>query len=133
MPTMANITVKRSDTVTDIVYNMLSASGGDNSPAVWRQDSGNTRPLGMRPMFRVWSKFNGPKTARVIDADFVMPVTYTETDTGLTKELGRIPAKLQIVLPLNMTAGDLGEVVQALNLLYSNLIKEVVTTGYAPT
>lgn len=133
MPSMANITVKRADGTTDITYNMLSASGGDSSPAVWRQDSGNTRPMGMRPMFRLWSKFNGPRTARVIDAEFLMPVTYVETDTGLTKELARIPFKLNAVLPLNITSGDLGECVQGQNLLAAALIKEVMTTGYAPT
>lgn len=133
MPTMANITVKRADGVTDVTYSALSGSGGDTSPAVWRQDIGNGNPMGMRPMLRVWTKFNGPRTARVLDAEFVLPVTYVETDTGLTKELARIPFKLNAVLPLNITNSALAEAVQGVNLLSSLGFKDVVWSGYAPT
>jgi hypothetical protein len=45
MPTMASITVKKADGTTDIVYDALAASGGDNSPAAWRQDTGAVAPL----------------------------------------------------------------------------------------
>ena len=55
MPSMASITVKKYDGTTDIVFDALSASGGDNSPAVWRQDTGATAglPVGLRSLFRL--------------------------------------------------------------------------------
>lgn len=57
MPTMANLTVKKYDGVTDIVYDALSASGGDGSPAVWRQDTGAVAalPVGLRKAFKLWT------------------------------------------------------------------------------
>lgn len=35
MPQMANITVKKADGTTDVVYTALTPAGGDNSPARW--------------------------------------------------------------------------------------------------
>lgn len=65
MPTMANITVKKFDGTTDIVFDALSGSGGDGSPAVWRQDTGAAAglPVGLRKSFKLWTTWNGPKTA----------------------------------------------------------------------
>lgn len=49
MPTMANITVKKADGTTDIVFDAIAGSGGDTSAARWRQDTGNTvgLPVGL--------------------------------------------------------------------------------------
>lgn len=75
MPSMASITVKKFDGTTDIVYDALSASGGDSSPAVWRQDTGAAAglPVGLRNLFKLLTKWNGPKTARQMTFEYVAP------------------------------------------------------------
>jgi hypothetical protein len=85
MPTMASLTVKKYDEVTNIVYDAVSASGGDGSPAVWRQDTGAVAglPVGLRNLFKVWTLWNGPKTARQMKFNFVAP--YALQDSTTTK------------------------------------------------
>jgi transcriptional regulator of met regulon len=36
MPAMANITVKKADDTTDVIYVAISPSAGDKVPAIWQ-------------------------------------------------------------------------------------------------
>lgn len=135
MPTMANITVKKADGTTDIVYDALSASGGESSPAVWRQDTGAVAglPVGLRAVFKLQSQWNGPKTARQMKFNFVLPYAVQDSTTTLYSAKDRVVLDGIITLPQGIPAATLNEAVQALNLLAASLTKTAVQSGYAPT
>lgn len=135
MPSMASITVKRSDGATDIVYDAVAASGGDNSPAVWRQDTGIgvTIPVGLRSTFQMQSAWNGPRTARVITLKFVGPYIY-ESPTNVWNNPHRTLGEARFVVPVGIPQGSLLEhTYQSANLIGSLLVKQCLGAGYAPT
>lgn len=135
MPTMASITVKKSDGTTDIIYDALSASGGESSPAVWRQDTGAAAglPVGLRPMFKLLSQWNSPKTARQMKYNFVLPYATQDSTTTLYSSRDRVVMDGIITLPQSIPANVLVETAQGLNLLASTLMKAAIASGYSPT
>lgn len=136
MPTMASITVKKNDGTTDIVFDQIAASGGDNSPAVWRQDTGAVAglPVGLRPVIKMTSKSNGPRTARVVSVNAEFPYAVQNTTTTLYSAQDRVVWNLSATLPQNIPAAQLNEAVtQALNVFASALSKSSFQAGYAPT
>ncbi len=135
MPSMASITVKKNDGTTDIVYDALAGSGGDSSPAAWRQDTGAAAglPVGLRSSFKVSSKWNGPKTARQLAFEYVMPYAVQDSTTTLYSAKDRVVLTGVVTMPQAIPASSLNEVAQGLNLLAATLIKQSVQAGYAPT
>jgi len=135
MPTMASITVKKADTTTDIVYDAIAGSGGESSPAVWRQDTGAAAglPVGLRSSFKLTSKWNGPKTARQISFEIVMPYAVQDSTTTLYSAKDRVVLTGIATMPQGIPAANLNEVSQGLNLLAAALVKSSVQAGYATT
>jgi hypothetical protein len=135
MPTMASITVKKADGTTDIVYDAIAGSGGESSPAVWRQDTGAAAglPVGLRSSFKLTSKWNGPKTARQISFEIVMPYAVQDSTTTLYSAKDRVVLTGIATMPQAIPSANLNEVNQALNLLAATLVKSAVQAGYAPT
>lgn len=136
MPSMANITVKKADGTTDIVYDALSASGGEGSPAIWRQDTGavSALPVGLRKFFKLWSVWNGPKTARVLKFNFASPYAVQDSTTTLYSAKDRVVFDGTIVVPQGIPATEINEAVaQAFNLVASSLVKSSAQSGFAPT
>lgn len=135
MPTMANITVKKADGTTDIVYDALSGSGGDGSPAVWRQDTGAASglPVGLRKLLKLWTVWNGPKTARQVKYNFVMPYAVQDSTTTLYSAKDKVVFDGIITIPQSIPAAEINEAVhQGLNVLASTLFKQSGAAGYAP-
>jgi hypothetical protein len=132
---MASITVKKFDGTTDIVYDALSASGGDGSPAVWRQDTGAAAalPVGLRQTLKLWSTWNGPKTARQMKFNFVFPYAVQDSTTTLYSAKDRMVFDGIITMPQGIPAATLNEIYQLCNLLAATLVKQAVAAGYAPT
>lgn len=136
MPSMANITVKKADGTTDIVFDNVTASGGEASPAVWRQDTGAVAglPVGLRSVFKLASKWNGPKTARVMSFELVFPYAVQDSTTTLYSAKDRAVLTASFTMPQAVPATNLNEAAaQALNLMAAALIKSSVQAGYAPT
>lgn len=136
MPTMANITVKKYDGTTDIVYDALSSSPGDGAPAVWRQDTGATAglPVGLRKLFKLWTQWNGPKTARQMKFNFVCPYAVQDSTTTLYSAKDRVVFDGIVTIPQGIPSTEINEAVyQGLNLLASSLVKSSGSTGFAPT
>lgn len=135
MPSMASITVKKSDGTTDIVYDQISASGGESSPAVWRQDTGAAAglPVGLRSLFKLFGKWNGPKTARQLSFEFSAPYAVQDSTTTLYSAKDKVVMTGIITMPQGMPSTALNEAVQGLNLLASTLVKASVQAGYPPT
>lgn len=136
MPSMASITVKKNDGTTDIVFDALAASAGDSVPAVWRQDTGAAAglPVGLRSIFKLMSKWNGPKTARQMSFELVFPYAVQDSTTTLYSAKDRVVFTGVITLPQAIPSTNLNEAVaQGLNLLAASLTKSSAQAGYAPT
>lgn len=135
MPTMANITVKKFDGVTDITYDSVSASGGDGSPAVWRQDTGANAalPIGLRNLFKLWTVSNGPKTARQAKFNFVSPYALQDSTTTKFSASDRVVIEGIMTVPQSIPSANINEAIyQACHLLASTLVKQSAAAGYAP-
>lgn len=135
MPSMASITVKKNNGSTDIIFDALSASGGEASPAIWRQDTGAAAgfPVGLRPTFQLTSKWNGPKTARQLQFNLAFPYAVQDTTTTLYTAKDRVVISGVITLPQAIPADNLNEAVaQGMNLLASALVKSAMQAGFAP-
>jgi len=132
MPAIANITVKKADGSTDIVWSALSGAGGDKTPAVWRSDTA-TGTVGQRPFIQMSSRWNGDSTARRFDVLAGFPGVYTNSTTGQTEVRAKAVLNLSLVVPQNMTSADISEfAAQIPNLIASTLFKSSFTEGYAP-
>jgi hypothetical protein len=136
MPTMASITVKKYDGVTDIIYDQQAGSGGDESPAFWRQDTGQAAalPTAFRPTLKVWGRWNGPKTARVVKGTFTYPYAVQDTTTTLYSSKDKCIGNFDFLSPQGMPPSGINEAgYQFGNLMGSTLVKLTMVTGYAPT
>lgn len=132
MPTMANVTVKKNDGTTDILYTVVAASGGDKSPAVWRSNTVGTA-AGQRPEMRVSSRPNGDGTARRIEGSYSYPSLVTGSD-GKINVASRYNVQFSAVVPAAMLDADVNEAAaQSLNFLANALMKSVFQSGFAPS
>lgn len=131
MPSMANITVKKHDGTTDIVWSNVTPSAGDRSPAVWKSNTVGTASS-HRPEFRIVARDNGPGDARRVEGSGVYPQTVTGTDGKITVA-NKLPFNFSFLVPKGMPDADVNEATsQFCHLMASALTKECARTGYAP-
>lgn len=129
MPTMANITVKKKDGTTDIVWTAAQPSAGSGTPAVWRSNTVSSI-LGFRPKFQLNLRDNAAKNGRVLEASLDFPVIDSVTNLVTA----RVPLRVNGTLPTNVPVADVEEAfAQFGNLLVSTLIRASTSEGYAPT
>lgn len=132
MPNLADITVKKNDGTTDIVYTGVVPSAGDKSPAIWRSNSVGTAQA-HKPELLVSGQFNGPRTARRLTIKYFYPSLVTGSD-GRTSVSDRAIADVTVTLPQGMADTDINEFgSQFVNLLASSLGRSMVKSGYAAT
>lgn len=132
MPQLANITVKKNDGTTDVVYTGVVPSAGDKSPAVWRSNSVGTA-IAFRPELRLSSQSNGNRTLRRLEGSFTYPTTVVDS-AGKTSVADRGFINFSIGVPQGMPDADVGEFIsQGCNLIAAQLIKDSAKSGYAPT
>lgn len=131
MPAFANITIKKRDGTTDVIYTGVQPAAGDRSNAVWEnQTIGTARSH--RPTLRAKSQDNGAKTARRVDLAFDWPQTTTGSD-GRVYVTDRASHKGSTVVPTNMTTANVEEFAYQMGNLYAAaLIKSMHVDGYAP-
>lgn len=133
MPSMANITVKKNDGTTDVVFVALNPSSGDTVPAFWRQDAMATQ-ADLRATLALRSQWNGPRTARRIEATYQYPHVSTDSTTGITTIVARVPVSISWTVPSNVPDTVVAEAIsQCANLMASTLIKDSCKVGFAPT
>jgi hypothetical protein len=135
MPSAANISVKKADEVTNIVYDVLTGAAGDGSKAVWRQDTGAAAgmPVGHRAILEMRTTSNGPRTARRATIDYKRPYSTQNTVTSKYETSDAFVLSVSVVLPTSIPASELAESVhQACNLVSATLIKDALKAGYSP-
>jgi hypothetical protein len=130
MPQMANITIKNSADA-DVVFSAATPSSGDKSPAQWTSNSASAT-IGNRPKFGVQTRDNSRGNGRVLEINFNFPIL--QTIAGVETVVARVPLTASGTLPTNVDASKVSEAfLQFGNLISSDLIREAMADGYAPT
>jgi len=131
MPTMANITVKKHDGTTDIVYSAMSPSSGDGVPAIWKSTTVGVASA-HQPELRLSARDAGKGASRALRGTFQYPQIATDSTTGLTTVVNRAAASLDVTFPKGMSQTDIAEFsAQFGNLLHSTLIQACLEAGYS--
>lgn len=130
MPTMASITVKANDDVTDVVYAALAGSSGETVPAKWRNDAAGGIAA-YRKQAKVSAKA-GSGAKRVVESLFVVPITRTDTN-GNTTQVSAHTVRVISTLDFSDSQAPIDEAIsQGLNFAKSTLVKAAMKEGYAP-
>lgn len=131
MPQMANVTVKKADGTTDVVYTALTPSAGDTIPAKWRSDSASA-VVANRPTQSMLSSDTARRDARKVVLRGKYPVE--RTINGAAVQVGVIPLELSGVFGFQFTQAEIDEaVMQHINFCAANLPRDCFKSGYAPT
>lgn len=130
MPNIANMTVKKADGITDIIYSYVSGAAAA-AAAVWRSAVGSAPAH--KAEYRVKGSSNQSGTVRRIEGIYVYPQTVTGTD-GTVTVANRGTISFQAVVPQAMPQTEINEMAhQGLNLIGHSLTKSSVTEGFAPS
>lgn len=133
MPTMANVTVKKADGTTDVVYTGTAGASGD-SPAVWYAPAlGATQAT--RPEIRQISRsVPGKPAVKKIVTTGMMPYSVINSTTGVTTVEKRLLFRFEASPDMDVPATLLSEfAAQFANFLASTLHKAAVVEGNAAT
>lgn len=131
MPQMANITVKKADGTTDVLYTAATPAAGDKSAAVWKNKTVGTTNA-QNPSFTCVSADNGTRKARRLRTTFNWPKTRLDSGGNVIVQ-GGASGESSHLIPQDMTPAEIAEyVAQYANLLSSALIKSAFNDGYAP-
>lgn len=132
MPNMADITVKKYDGTTDVIYKAIQGAAGDGIPALWRVEAIGT-VAGNRPVFSLSSKFTADRKARVVDWSLQYPETVTNSTTGVISVRLRDLHRGTLIISLDGNDSTHQEAsAQSANLLKSALIQACLVSGFAP-
>lgn len=131
MPTLANLTVKKNDGTTDIVYTGVQPSSGDGSPAIWKSATVGNAPA-HQPELRLVARDAKKGASRALRGTFKYPQIATNSTTGITSVIGVASGAVDWELPKSMAVIDINEfAAQFGNLMAQALIKACVQAGYA--
>lgn len=129
MPKIANITVKKADGTTDIIYVADTPSAGDRSPATWSVKNAVARAL--RTSLSFLSQWNGQRSGRRCTVVAKYPII--REINGVQTVVATIPAEMTILIPQLVLDAEASEaVIQFGNLVKSQLISDSLIAGYAP-
>lgn len=134
MPTMANITVKKNDGTTDVVYTQVQPAGGPAVPAIWKNQTVGTT-IGQQPELRCSSKESKSAGASFSDVriSYKFPRSVSNSTTGEISLSEGFSAVASFRINQVMLTADLNEAAaQFGNLMASALIKSVNQSGRAP-
>lgn len=131
MPTLANITVKKNDGTTDIVWTGVVPSSGDKSAAVWKSQTVGTASA-HQPELRMTGRESGDTRKRLLKVTAKYPQIATNSTTGVTSVVDEASFAADWVVPKGMPASDVNEFASQIgNLIASTLLKQCVKEGYA--
>lgn len=125
MSIIANLTVKKNDGTTDIVWTALNGQGGPSLPATWASQTVGTA-LAHQPTFSYVAKDSGDGVTRRMNAQLVYPNLETNGTITSVNRKGQID--VSFAMPKIMTSLQWVEAVsQAINLL--TVIKNDLRNG----
>lgn len=131
MPTLSNITVKKYDNTTDVVYTAVASAASDGVAAEYQNQTGFAIPSN-RPTLKLSTRANGKGTSRRASASFVWPLTTVDL-SGKTVRSGSVNGEFSMILPQDVDQTVVREAHQQFaKLLASSALKDVLDTGFAP-
>lgn len=133
MPQIADITVKKADGTTDVVYKAITPAAG-TSPAVWKNQTVGVS-VGQQPELRCASKGRTNKGTpfRDVSLSYKYPKAVQNTTTGELSLSEGFSFSGALHINTTMPQADVKEAAYQLgNLIASALIKSVGESGYAP-
>lgn len=131
MAALANITVKKADGTTDVVYTAIVGATGDKTDARWANRTVGTTPA-EQPQLSMRSEYNGNSTARRMTVSYKWPMVQQDAG-GNTVVRGGMVASATVTIPQNQASAVIKEqAYQFVNLLASTLIKASLDEGVAP-
>lgn len=131
MPAGSNITVKKDDGTTDIVYTFQVPSSGDGTPAVWKSVTVGSAP-GHQPELRLTASEADGGASRRLKATYQYPQIATDTTTSLVSVVNRAVASVEWKFSKGMNTTDINEYVsQFSNLLDDSVVKACLKAGYS--
>jgi len=129
MTQQTNITVKKFDGVTDVVYSAVLPAAGGNA-AVWRAPTLGTA-MAHQPELRIKSSKNKAGTVQRVEGVMVYPEIITAAD-GSKSIANKTIGSFSFMNPSNMALTAVQEgIAQALNLFASAHVKAQVIEGFA--
>lgn len=132
MSTIGNITVKKNDGTTDIVYTALEGRSGDN-PARWKAPALGATPA-TQPELRVGSKIVQNTSKAKVIATFALPYSVVNSTTGVTTVEDRELFRLEYTGSFDIPQSVRDEAVsQGMNLLASTSVKTMLKELMAAT
>lgn len=127
MPALGNITVKKYDGTTDIVYTGVSPQGGSDQPSRWASQSVGSAQA-HQPDLRVMVKDRGNTVE--FRGTYAYPELQTNTTTSKTSVLRKLGGSVSLSYDRAMNQTDLNEAVhQFFNLCAAAAIKEIARSG----
>lgn len=130
MAQIANLTVKKFDGTTDIVYVAKTGAAGNGQPAVWRADSVQPIPAHC-PTFTLQASSNANGTTRIMKWEFDLPII--DSSSGSPVVVGHQKGNGTIPVLQNADWNQVKEgIAQQLNLMAAALIRTSLLEGYAP-
>lgn len=131
MPTLSNITVKKYDGTTDVIYVAVAAASADGVPAEYQNQTGFPVPA-TRPTLAVSTRSNAKKSSRRLVAAYKWPLTYTEPSGKLVIN-GSVNGEFSMVLPQDVDPLVVREAHQQFAKLIASIpLKDSMDTGMAP-
>lgn len=133
MPQLADITVKKNDGTTDIVYVGTVPSSGEQNPAIFRATAGAASPA-LAPELRIVARDQDQGRKRAVRTTYVYPQAVTNSSTGVTSVANRALAVIDWNFPKEMSQAAIDEAASQLaGLINSTLVKSCLKTGYSAT
>lgn len=133
MASITDITVKKADGTTDIVYVAKNPSSGDGTPSRWRADSAGTADA-FKPELTIAGHMNGSNSARWLNLKFVMPQVFTDSTTSLSAVNSRIQASLDVSYPVSTPDTVVNEAIEQLfNLINNTKLRTIFKEKFPPT
>lgn len=133
MPSFGNLTVKKYDGTTDVVYTAKAPAAGDGSNAIFRNETvGST--IAQQPEFRFRAQAATKKGIpyRVANSSYKWPKSITNSTTGEVTVVNGVTVTVQVEVNQTMSAADINEAVyQSLNLAAHASVKQGCRDGYS--
>lgn len=133
MPQLADITVKKADGTTDILWTGVVSSAGDRTASRHASKTVSSIPA-FQPQMSVKSEANGDASVRRVHVNIVYPYTVTDSGTNQTTKLGQASFRGEWSVSQEMPQTTVDEfAAQVANLVDSTLLVDVVKAQVAPT
>jgi hypothetical protein len=131
MTQAADLTVKKANGSTDIVWSLKQPASGDGSNAVWRSDTVGDSPA-VRPQLTVTSKA-ASSGVRHVNGTMSYP-SFVEDADGIQQVQGVSYFNYHFSIAPGMLDSDASELAaQAANIIATTQMKSVNGSGFAPT